>query len=153
MSDEEDGLIVYMAAEGKPKMEWRGAVRTHPYHVAFAARLFGELNRHLAHGGAWSVAWKGLTTQQQDDGTLWFGWPTEWVASWFDHDGDRQFEVGNNEHFNTVMNQPIEHWLDQCEHAYQQWLEHIIEVGVRADQTIQHAKGERSIDPDDQPPL
>lgn len=148
----EDYLVVYRA-EGRPKMEWHGKIATHSYHVAFAARLFGELNRQLDHGGAWSVTWKDLTTYQRDDGTLWFNWPTVWVASWFDGDGDLQFEVGNDEHFSRVMNEPIETWLDQCEHAYQRWLEHIIDVGVTQSQTIQAAKGERSIDPDDQPPL
>lgn len=146
-------LVVYFVGENRPTMERHGKIAPHPYHEAFAARLFGNLNRLLDHGGAWSVTWKGLTTQSQDDGTLWFGWPTEWVASWFDHDGDLQFEVGNNEDFNRVMNEPIETWLDQCEDAYRRWVEHIIDVGVKQSQTIQYAKGERSIDPDDQPDL
>lgn len=148
----EDYLVVYMI-EGRPKMEWHGAIKTHPYHVAFAARLFAELNRQMDHCGAWSVTWQGLVTTQQDDGTLWFGWPTEWIAAWFDKDGDRQLEVGNNDPFDDVMNEPIEHWLDQCEAAYRQWLEHMIDVGVKQSQTIQYAKGERSIDEDVQPPL
>ena len=148
----EDYLVVYLR-DGKPCMEKYGKIQPHPYHEAFAARLFGNLNRTLDHCGAWSVTWKGVITQQQEDGTLWFGWPTQWVASWFDKDGDLQFEVGNDDHFATVMNEPIETWLDQCEHAYQQWLEHIIDVDVKAHQTIQFAKGERSVDPDDQPPL
>ena len=152
MNGGEDYLVVYMA-EGRPKMEWHGAIRTHPYHVAFAARLFGELNRQIDHGGAWSVTWKGLVTSQQDDGTLWFGWPTIWIASWFDHDGDLQFEVGNDEHFDRVMNEPIETWIDQCEHAYREWVQHLIDVGVKQTQTIQYARGERSIDEDVQPPL
>jgi hypothetical protein len=146
-------LVIYFREPGQPCMEHHGAIRPHAYHEAFAARLFGELNRLSSHGGAWSVTWKGLITLQQDNGELWFGWPTIWVASWFDADGDLQFEVGNDEHFNKVMNENIETWIDQCEHAYQQWVSHLIDVGVRADQTIQHARGQRSIDPDDQPDL
>lgn len=149
----EDGYLIVFQRDGKPVMETHGAIHPHPYHEAFAARLFSNLNRVLDHNGAWTVTWKGLVTYQLDDGTLWFGWPTQWVASWFDHDGDLQLEVGNDEHFNRVMNENVETWLDQCEEAYQRWVQHLIDVDVKAHQTIQHAKGERSIDPDDQPDL
>jgi hypothetical protein len=149
----QEGYLVVYSRDGKPCLEIHGAIRPHSYHEAFAARLFGCLNRVLSHGGTWSVTWKGLITLTKDDGTLWFGWPTQWVASWFDPDGDLQFEVGNDDPFITVMNANIEDWMDQCEEAYQHWVQHLIDVGVKDCQTIQYAKGERSIDPDDQPPL
>ena len=109
----------------------------------FGMDMVGALNRELHHDGAWVIV---LTDPVRDGGVIidlsakWLY--QRWVILWLDEDGDVQFPVENEERLELVLSMGPDHWLEQCELAWNLWDENRKDLGAKPEQTFKRAQGE-----------
>lgn len=92
-------------------------------------KMATKLNSELHHGGHWVTVWTAND---------------EWAAMFRDQDGDLQFTVSQDEPWARIRDWPIEDHCKQAAAAHDAWREiRDKHVGVRPDQTIKRALGQK----------
>lgn len=133
--------------DGRTTEVSRGLCRPMEVQRIAAMELCVFLNRELAHDGRWSVGWTGNRNDITPGGLMVFNIPSVMVLVWLDRDDDVQFQVSIDERLDVFLACGPEHWCEQAEQAWAEWRCHIGDVGVKPEQTIKAAQGQREKDP------
>ncbi len=106
-------------------------------HRVYAVELCNALNREIAFDGKWIVCWCEFDLK--------IGMPRHLAMLWMDRDGDVQFVVDSHEDIAAQI-YGMDDYVQQCAEAHATWREMLKDVGVRDNQTIAAARGQRSAD-------
>ena len=108
----------------------------------FGMDMIGALNRSLHRDGAWVIVFTDPVREGAiiDLSAKWLY--TRWVILWLDTDGDVQFPVENEDLLENVLAVGPDHWIEQCEIAWNLWEGNRKELGAKPEQTYKRAQGE-----------
>ena len=104
----------------------------------FAINLCKALNRKHARKGRWAVAWTDPVAS---------GAPTRLAMGWQDPDGDIPYWVDCEDGTAAILAAGVDHFVDQCCAAHDEYLAMLRDVDVKPDQQVKRAQGQPYADP------